>query len=347
MKGIDKESLVFVIDDDDLFRGSIEKLIRSARLKVKAFASAEEFLRSKRPDIPACVVLDVRLRGMSGLDLQRRMAESRIAIPIIFMTGNGDVPTSVCAMKAGAVEFLTKPFSDQELIEAVRNGIERNRVARQLPICMKHDIPCRLKAQNELNRLAGEIHDGVAQHLSAIYLQLAAAKCVSSSADGDWVPNVDRAIEIAKRGMADARLCAHGLHASTVEETTLSIELERLAERWNVDGKWDCQFECDIIPEDKLSRQAKHELLRIAQEAMHNAARHANPTLIQLMLHWCPPNVVLQLTDNGNGISADRLQKGAGFGLCNMRKRAENIEADFELRTAPNRGTTITVRVPV
>ena len=347
IKGSDRQGLVFVVDDDDLFRKSIESLLRSAGIKVKAFASAEEFLRSKRPDSPACVVLDVRLPGISGLDLQRRMAESRIEIPIIFMTGHADIQTSVYAMKAGAVEFLTKPFSDQDLIESVQNGIERSRAARQLPICMKFDIPCRQKAQDELNRLAGEIHDGVAQYLSAIFLQLAAAKALSSSVDGNWNSHLDRAIEMAQRGLVEARRCAHGLRAKVVQESAVIVELQQLAERWQADGKWRCQFQCDSIPENKIPSRAKHELLRIAQEAVHNAARHANPTLILLTLRWRPPNIVLEITDNGKGISVDRLPDGAGFGLWNMRKRAVDIGARFELRTAPDRGTSITVTAPI
>jgi signal transduction histidine kinase len=343
VKGTDPQGLVFVIDDDDLFRKSIERLIRSVGLKVKAFASAEEFLRSKRPDMPACVVLDVRLGGISGLDLQRRMTESGIEIPIIFVTGHGDIRMGVSAMKAGAMEFLIKPFSDQDLIEAVQNGIERNRAARQ----RSTDRPGPSKAQDELDRLAGEIHDGVAQHLSAIHLQLAAAKDVLPSADGDWRINLDRAIEMAKLGLVEARRCAHSLRTSAVQESALSVELQRLADRWHVDGKWRCQFQCDRIPENKVSSRAKHELLRIAQEAMHNAARHANPTLIRLTLRWRTPNLVLQIIDNGKGISAERSQKCEGFGLRNMRKRAEDIDASFEVRTAPDRGTSITVTAPI
>src|SRR6185295_6553029 len=103
----------FVVDDDAAVRRSLENLIRSVGLRAETFASAQEFLRSKRPDVPGCLVLDVRLPGLSGLDLQKRMAEADIEIPIVFITGHGDIPMTVQAMKAGAVEFLTKPFRDQ------------------------------------------------------------------------------------------------------------------------------------------------------------------------------------------------------------------------------------------
>jgi FixJ family two-component response regulator len=100
-------------------------------LRVEPFASAQEFLRSKRPDVPGCLVLDVRLQGLSGLDLQKRMADSDIEMPIIFISGHGDIPMTVQAMKAGAVEFLTKPFRDQDLLDAVQHALERDRAARE------------------------------------------------------------------------------------------------------------------------------------------------------------------------------------------------------------------------
>jgi FixJ family two-component response regulator len=123
-------AIVLVVDDDAAMRQSLSNLIRSVGLRVEAFASAQEFLRSKRPDVPGCLVLDVRLPGLSGLDLQKRMAEADMEIPIIFITGHGDIPMTVRAMKAGAVEFLTKPFRDQDLLDAVQQALERDRCAR-------------------------------------------------------------------------------------------------------------------------------------------------------------------------------------------------------------------------
>ena len=125
------EAMVFVVDDDVGTRESLKNLIRSVGLRVEAFASAQDFLRSTRPDVPGCLVLDVRLPGLSGLDLQKRMAEAELEIPIVFITGHGDIPMSVRAMKAGAVEFLTKPFRDQELLDAIQQALERDRNARE------------------------------------------------------------------------------------------------------------------------------------------------------------------------------------------------------------------------
>ena len=124
------ETIVFVIDDDPSFRRSTEMLIESAGLSVQGFNSAEEFLRSQRPDIPACLLLDVRLPHLSGLDLQRELAKAGVQIPIIFITGHGDIPMTVQAMKAGAIEFLTKPFREQDLLDTIRRAINFDRAAR-------------------------------------------------------------------------------------------------------------------------------------------------------------------------------------------------------------------------
>jgi FixJ family two-component response regulator len=124
-------AVVFVIDDDPSIRGALEDLVGSVGLEVRPFASAQDFLQSKLPDAPACLVLDVRLPGMSGLTFQKELARLGVALPVIFITGHGDIPMSVRAMKAGAVEFLTKPFHDQELLDAIHSAIERDRERRR------------------------------------------------------------------------------------------------------------------------------------------------------------------------------------------------------------------------
>jgi FixJ family two-component response regulator len=122
---------VFVIDDDAAMRAAIRALLKSVGLPSESYGTAEEFLRSKRPDGPSCLVLDVSLPGISGLDFQRQLADAGIQIPIIFITGHGDIPMTVKAMKSGAVEFLTKPFQDQDLLDAIRQALDRDRVTRQ------------------------------------------------------------------------------------------------------------------------------------------------------------------------------------------------------------------------
>lgn len=125
------DPIVLVVDDDLSVRRSTERLIRSAGLEVQAFASAQEFLQSPRPERPACLVLDVRMPGLSGLDLQRELSNAGYSVPIIFITAHGDIPMSVRAMKAGASEFLTKPYRSRDLLNAVRKAIDRDRLARQ------------------------------------------------------------------------------------------------------------------------------------------------------------------------------------------------------------------------
>ena len=127
----ERDTIVFVVDDDPAIREALQGLISSVGLRAKTFGSAQEFLSSTLPDAPACLVLDVRLPGLSGLDLQRELAKAGIELPIIFITGHGDIPMSVTAMKAGAIEFLTKPFRNQELLDAIQQAIERDRTARQ------------------------------------------------------------------------------------------------------------------------------------------------------------------------------------------------------------------------
>jgi FixJ family two-component response regulator len=127
----ERAPIVFVVDDDPSVRRSIKRLIGSVGLQVELFGSAQEFLRSKRPDAPSCLVLDIRLPGISGLDFQRELAESNIHIPVIFITAHGDIPMTVRAMKAGAVEFLAKPFHEQDLLDAIHVALERDRVERK------------------------------------------------------------------------------------------------------------------------------------------------------------------------------------------------------------------------
>ena len=122
--------IVFAIDDDSAIRKALASLIRSVGLQVELFASAQEFLQAKRPRVPSCLILDIRLPGISGLDFQRTLADAKDPIPLIFITGHGDIQMSVRAMKAGAVEFLPKPFRDQDLLDAIHLALERDAVRR-------------------------------------------------------------------------------------------------------------------------------------------------------------------------------------------------------------------------
>jgi FixJ family two-component response regulator len=127
----DEAAIVFIVEDDTSFRDALRRLFQTVDLRTEVFGSAAELLQNRLPDVPACLILDVRLPGLSGLDIQRELAKADIQIPIIFMTGHGDIPMSVRAMKAGAVDFLTKPFRDQDMLDAVVAAIERDRRRRE------------------------------------------------------------------------------------------------------------------------------------------------------------------------------------------------------------------------
>jgi len=126
------ESIVFVVDDDPSVQRAIKRLIGSVGLQVEVFGSAQDFLARNNPDVPSCLVLDIRLPGMSGLDFQRQLADANLHIPIVFITAHGDIPMTVRAMKAGAVEFLTKPFRDQDLLDAIQLALENDRERRRI-----------------------------------------------------------------------------------------------------------------------------------------------------------------------------------------------------------------------
>ena len=163
-------AVAFVIDDDPSMRRSLDTLLRSVGLDVHLFASAQEFMRAERPDAPGCLVLDVRLPGMSGLAFQQELVERAVALPIIFLTGHGDVPMTARAMKAGAAEFLTKPFDDQVLLDAVHAAIERDR-ARRRDAARVAELKSRYRALTERERqvmtfvVAGRVNKQIAAEL--------------------------------------------------------------------------------------------------------------------------------------------------------------------------------------
>jgi FixJ family two-component response regulator len=167
----EEQSVVYVIDDDPSMRDTLEDLFRSVRLEVRVFASTQEFLAARRPDAPACLVLDVRLPGQSGLDFQRGLAASGLDLPIVFITGHGDVPMAVQAMKAGAIEFLTKPFRDQELLDAIQAGIERDR-SRRRDAPLVAELRTRLDSLTERERqimtlvVSGQLNKQIAAELA-------------------------------------------------------------------------------------------------------------------------------------------------------------------------------------
>jgi signal transduction histidine kinase len=199
----------------------------------------------------------------------------------------------------------------------------------------------------ERNQLAAEIHDALAQSFTGISMQLGLAEEQLAAKEGDLLRQIERANEIAKFGLAEARRSILSLSSSAIEESGLTKTLQRLVEHSNVAGRLRCDFRSDNIPEESLPPRIQHELLRFAQEAISNAVRHAKPTLVSVTLRWKPPNLILQIRDNGSGISSASLEKSEGFGLGNMRTRASQIDGKLDIQTAAGHGTSIVLTVPI
>jgi PAS domain S-box-containing protein len=199
----------------------------------------------------------------------------------------------------------------------------------------------------ERNQLAAEIHDALAQSFSAISMQLGVAAEQLAAKQGDPLNQIQRANEIAKFGLAEARRSILSLGSIAIEESGLTTTLQRLVEQSNVTGQVRCDFRSDNIPEESLPPRMQHELLRFAQEAISNAVRHAKATVVSVTLRWESPNLILQVKDNGSGISKASLEKSEGFGLRNMRTRASQIDGKLDITTAAGHGTSIVLTTPI
>jgi signal transduction histidine kinase len=212
---------------------------------------------------------------------------------------------------------------------------------------LKRAEEMRTAMARERELLAAEIHDALAQSFTGISLQLGVAGEQLAAGEGDPLSHIQRASEIAKFGLAQARRSILSLQSSAIEESGLTTRLQRLVETSNVAGLLRCDFRSDNIPEERLPPRIQHELLRFAQEAISNAVRHASPTVVSVTLRWEPPNLVLQVKDNGSGISSASLEKSEGFGLRNMRIRASQIDGKLDIHTAANHGTNIILTVAI
>jgi PAS domain S-box-containing protein len=212
---------------------------------------------------------------------------------------------------------------------------------------LKRAEEMRAAMAREQELLAAEIHDALAQSFTGISMQLGVAGEQLAEGEGDPLSQIQRANEIAKFGLAQARRSILNLQSSAVGESGLTTRLQRLVETSNVAGLLRCDFRSDRIPEERLPSRIQHELLRFAQEAISNAVRHASPTVVSLTLRWEPPNLILQVKDNGSGISSASLEKSEGFGLRNMRIRASQIDGKLDIHTAANHGTSVVLTVAI
>ena len=198
----------------------------------------------------------------------------------------------------------------------------------------------------ERNRLAGEIHDSLAQNFAGISMQLSVATEAMQMKSKDAFSHVERATDLARFGLSEARRSALSLRSDIIEESGLIEALRRLVERANIPGLLWCSFRSSKVREETLPPSVQQDLFRIAQEAISNAIRHARPTAITVSLRRNPPNLVLKIRDNGSGI-ADGRSSGEGFGFGNMRARAKNIGAELDIRSSAGSGTSVVVRLPI
>jgi signal transduction histidine kinase len=199
----------------------------------------------------------------------------------------------------------------------------------------------------ERNRLAGEIHDSLAQSFAGISLQLSAAEEDIKTKDSDGLNYVERANDIARFGLGEARRSTLSLLPSRIGQSGLIEALQMLVDRSNIPGRLRCTFDSNSVRDESLPQAVQQDLLRIAQEAISNALRHAKPTVIGVSLRSSPPNLVLEVRDNGSGVLSERLKTEEGFGFTNMRERAKKLNGTLDIRTTPGHGTSIVVSLPV
>jgi signal transduction histidine kinase len=198
----------------------------------------------------------------------------------------------------------------------------------------------------ERNRLAGEIHDSLAQSFTGISMQLSAAGRAMAQKSKNARGHVERANELARFGLSEARRSALSLRSNIIEESGLIEALRKLTERSNIPGLISCSFQASRVDEKALSPQVQQDLLRIAQEAISNALRHAQPTEIKVSLRGNPSNLMLRVTDNGSGLArAGLVSEGQGFGFANMRERAKNLGAALDIQSKLGHGTSVIVRL--
>jgi signal transduction histidine kinase len=293
-------------------------------------------LQMKRPFVYYDPAADSQTRSP---ELRTPFAESGIQmlvlIPLVFAEQLIGVLSVRMATKRQVAEEELE-FA-QALAQQATLALELTRLAEQAK---------QTAVLEERNRLAGEIHDALAQSFTGISMQLAVAEEQMAASEGGSLRNVRRANEMAKFGLAEARRSVLNLRSSLIRDSGFITALQRLVERSNMAGRLRCDFRSDRIPDEILSTRIQHELLRIAQEAVSNAVHHAKPTFVAVTLRWNPPNLVLQVTDDGSGISSARLAESDGVGLGSMRDRAGQIGGKLEIQSAAGRGTSVIVTVP-
>jgi signal transduction histidine kinase len=328
---------------------TLELIFQAGRIMSPAEASYPEAVRSVSPDEHrVATFLDQPTTVIHTLDPRSPIAEAQRS----YLLGLGIktlliIPLSSRGQVNGRLDFR---FSEERNFETEELEIARA-LATQASLAIQLTRLARTARQTavleERNRLAGEIHDTLAQSFAGISMQLELAQEEMAGKEGGSLGYIRHAYETAKFGLAEARRSVHSLRSSVPRESGFVAVLQGLVERSNLAGRLRCDFRYNRIPEERLPATVQHQLLRIAQEAISNAVRHAKPTVVTVTLRWDPPNLILQVKDNGSGIPKARLEKSDGVGLDSMRERAAQIDAKLEIQTAAGHGTSIIVTVPI
>jgi signal transduction histidine kinase len=505
---ISEAPLVLIVDDDVSVRRSTARLLRSSGMRAESFASAQHLLDYESTIEADCVIIDVRMPGIDGLQLMRRLRANRQRIPVIFFTGEATQADENWALRAGALAFLRKPVAKIALLRLIQMALESAKHATRLakanealrgcldmlatvpeldeflgqvmtamirqlgavscilkvfsaeqkrplfdllfqdgrvispadasypqiyrslsleeldiqpcttvlhlqdpqtmlkpeglrnyllgqgvktlltiPLISRGELngvlrfrfaeECDFTAEElelaralatqaslaihlaqlaesakrsavleERNRLAGEIHDSLGQSFAAVCMQLGVAAEETQNNGKAALSQIGRAIELARFGLSEARRSALSLRSQVIEELGFVESLKMLAGRSTIPGRLLCTFRCNLENDASLPVGIRQDLLRIAQEAISNAMRHAEPTAIEVSLRSNGTNLILKVTDNGCGM-ANTEGIRYGFGFVNMRARVKNLNGSLNTRSARGRGTSIVVTVPV
>jgi len=355
---IDTGVPVYVVDDDASVREAVGSLISSAGLRAETFPSAQEFLASTRAEAPSCLVLDVELPGLNGLDLQEELAKANVRIPIIFLTGRANISMSVRAMKAGALDFLTKPVDDEVLLDAIRKGIAHYRTPQQrrgtLPSLAIDDVRLEERVK-ERTRIARELHDTLLQSFQGLTFRFQAANNLLPERPGEAKQTLEGAIAAAAKAITEARDAVHELRSSTTVTNDLAAAVAALGDELaelhttDTDNQDSPAFVVEVQGQPRdLHPILRDEIYRIAREAVRNAFRHAKARRIEAEIHYSDKVLRLRIRDDGRGMDPGIVEEGliGHYGLLGMCERATQIGGQLDVWSRTGAGTEIELRIP-
>jgi FixJ family two-component response regulator len=374
---------VLIVDDDPEFRDSVGRLLRSAGLDTQQFSSVADFFRADPLDCPVCLILDVRMPGRSGLDLQRDLAAAKRELPIIFVTAHADIPMSVQAMKGGAIEFLTRPLHDQDLLDAVETALARDRARRKRgtdldaliqrfdalssreravmalvatghlnkQIANSRQYAIRLEERlNERSRIARELHDSLLQGVQGLIFRLQAIRNTVPDLPDEAAQMLDVALDKADAAVAEGRDTVSELRSAMAINMDLPHLLTHLRHEVRRHNEPGPNFELVVEGQPQaVGPLMRDEIFLVAREAVRNAIKHASARKIEVELSFGRKDLVLRVRDDGVGMD-ERVVAARGrqghWGLSGMCERAESAGGRLTIWSRSAAGTEIELAVP-